>query len=94
MIKSFLDQETREVFKTGKSRDLPAGVCMVARRKLFQLDKAKTLDDLKTPPGNRLEALKGNLKGFYSIRVNRQYWIIFRFENGNAYDVAIVDYHK
>ena len=94
MIKSFLDKETREVFRTGKSRALPAGVCTVARRKLFQLDKARTLEDLKAPPGNRLEALKGDLKGFYSIRVNRQYRVIFRFEKGNAYDVAIVDYHK
>jgi len=94
VIKSFLDRETREVFKTGRSKSLPVGVCLVARRKLFQLDKAKTLNDLKAPPGNRLEALKGNLKGFYSIRINKQYRIIFRFENGNAYDVAIVDYHK
>ena len=94
MIKSFLDKETREIFRTGKCVSLPANVCKTARRKLFLLDKAKTLKDLKAPPGNRLEALKGNLKGFYSIRVNKQYRIIFRFENGNAYDVAIVDYHK
>jgi len=94
MIKSFLDKETRELFKTGRCKSLPAGVCLVARRKLFQIDKAKTLSDLKVPPGNRLEALKGNLKGFYSIRVNKQYRIIFRFEKGNAYDVAVVDYHK
>ena len=94
MIKSFLDKETREVFITGKCKSLPTAVCKTARRKLFLLDKAKTLSDLKAPPGNKLEALKGNLKGFYSIRINKQYRIIFRFENGNAYDVAIVDYHK
>ena len=94
MIKSFLDKETREIFKTGRSKSLPVDICLVARRKLFQINEAKTLNDLKVPPGNRLEALKGNLKGFYSIRINRQYRIVFRFENGNAYDVAIVDYHK
>ncbi len=57
------------------------------------LRRAKTLEDLKAPPSNRLEALKGDLKGFYSIRINDQYRIIFRFEHGDAYDVAIVDYH-
>ncbi len=57
------------------------------------LRRAKTLEDLKVPPSNRLEALKGDLEGFYSIRINDQYRIIFRFENGDAYDVAIVDYH-
>ena len=57
------------------------------------LRRAKTLEDLKVPPSNRLEALKGDLEGFYSIRINDQYRIIFRFENGDAYDVAIVNYH-
>ncbi|SMP06315.1 proteic killer suppression protein [Desulfurobacterium pacificum] len=94
MIKSFLDKETRELFVKGKCKSLPAKIQRVARRKLFQLDKAKVLNDLKAPPGNKLEALKGNLKGFYSIRINRQYRIIFKFANGNAYDIAIVDYHK
>jgi len=94
MIKSFLDKDTREIFKTGKSKSLPVGICLVVRRKLLQLDKAKTLDDLRAPPGNRLEGLKGKLEGFYSVRVNRQYRVIFRFENGSAYDVAMVDYHK
>ena len=94
MIKSFLDKETRNIFVSGRCKSLPAGVCLIARRKLFQIDKAKILSDLKAPPGNRLEALKGSLKGFYSIRINKQHRIIFRFEGGNAYDVAIVDYHK
>jgi len=94
VIKSFLDKETRELFTKGKCKSFPAKIQPIARRKLFQLDKAKTLNDLKVPPGNKLEALKGNLKGFRSIRINRQYRIIFRFVNGNAYDVAIVDYHK
>ncbi len=57
------------------------------------LRRAKDLNDLKIPPSNRLEALKGDSEGFYSIRINDQYRIIFRFENGDAYDVAIVDYH-
>jgi len=94
VIKTFLDKETKRLFEGGKCKSFPVGVCLIARRKLFQLNKAKTLGDLKAPPGNRLEALKGNLKGFYSIRVNKQYRIIFKFEDGNAYDVAIVDYHK
>ncbi len=57
------------------------------------LRRAKDLNDLKIPPSNRLEALKGDLEGFYSIRINDQYRIMFRFENGDAYDVAIIDYH-
>ena len=94
MIKSFSDKETKRIFKSGKCKSLPVEICLIARRKLFQLNRAKTLSDLKAPPGNRLEPLKGKLKGFYSIRINKQYRIIFRFEGGNAYDVAIVDYHK
>jgi len=58
------------------------------------IDKAETLNDLKVPPGNRLEQLKGSRKGYYSIRVNEQWRITFRFENGNAYEVKIEDYHR
>ena len=65
----------------------------VAQRKLAQLDAAATLDFLRAPPGNRLEALKGNRQGSYSIRINDQWRLCFRFENGHAFDAEIVDYH-
>ena len=65
----------------------------VALRKLDYLNSAFELDDLKVPPANRLEKLSGDLKGFYSIRINKQYRVIFKFENNNAYEVKITDYH-
>ncbi|WP_456384846.1 type II toxin-antitoxin system RelE/ParE family toxin [Persephonella sp.] len=93
MIKNFLDKETEKLYIRGRSRKFPPEIWDRAVRKLDMLRRAKTLEDLKAPPSNRLEALKGDLKGFYSIRINDQYRIIFRFEHGDAYDVAIVDYH-
>jgi proteic killer suppression protein len=63
-------------------------------RKLEMIDKAETIEDLKVPPGNKLEALKGNRKGYYSIRINDQWRITFKFENGKALEVKIEDYHK
>lgn len=65
----------------------------VARRKLAQLDAAATLEFLRVPPGNRLEALRGDRRGWYSIRINEQWRLCFRFANGNAHDAEIVDYH-
>ena len=65
----------------------------VAQRKLAQLDAAATLDFLRVPPGNRLEALRGDRAGFYSIRINDQWRLCFRYENGHAYDAEIIDYH-
>ena len=65
----------------------------VAQRKLAQLDAAATLDFLRVPPGNRLQALKGDRRGFYSIRINDQWRLCFRFQAGNAFDVEIIDYH-
>jgi proteic killer suppression protein len=93
MIKNFLDKNTEELYITGKSRKFPSGIWKRAVRKLDMLRRAKTLNDLRVPPSNRLEALKGDLEGFYSIRINDQYRIIFRFKNGDAYDVSVVDYH-
>lgn len=94
MILSFGDKDTRELFRTGKSRKLPSEIWRRALRKLEMIDKAETLNDLKVPPGNRLEQLKGSRKGYYSIRVNEQWRITFRFEKGNAYEVKIEDYHR
>ena len=93
MIKNFIDKDTERLYRTGRSKKFPPDIWKRAVRKLDMLRRAKTLEDLKVPPSNRLEALKGDLEGFYSIRINDQYRIIFRFENGDAYDVAIVDYH-
>lgn len=95
MIQSFGDSRTSDVYhgKRSKKAVQLATLLPVIERKLDMLNAAHTLDDLKSPPSNRLEKLKGGRIGFYSIRVNIQYRIVFRFETGNAYDVAIVDYH-
>jgi len=93
MIKSFLDKESEKFFITGKSKKYPSDIFKTALRKLDYLNSAIILDDLKVPPANRLEKLQGNLKDFYSIRINKQYRVIFKFINGNAYDVQIIDYH-
>jgi len=93
MIKSFADKETEHLYVSGKSRKIPATIHKTALRKLDYLNAAHLLEDLRVPPGNMLEALSGNLAGKYSIRINKQYRIVFSFENGNVYDVEIVDYH-
>ncbi len=93
MIRSFADKETEMLFITGKSRKFPEAVCKVGIRKLDYLNAAISPDDLKAPPGNRLELLKGRLKGKYSIRINDQYRLVFRFEAKDAYEVEITDYH-
>ncbi len=92
MIKSFRCADTRALFETGKSRRFSA-IIKVAERKLIQLDAAETLDFLRVPPGNRLEALKGNRSGQYSIRINDQFRLCFRWTASGAEDVEIVDYH-
>ena len=92
MIQGFRSAETRALFETGKSRRFGA-IITVATRKLTHLDAAATLEFLKSPPGNRLEALKGERRGQYSIRVNDQYRVCFRWKDGDAYDVELVDYH-
>ena len=92
MIQSFRCAETRALFESGKSRRF-AGIAQVAMRKLAQLDAAETLEFLRAPPGNRLEALKGDRKGQCSIRINDQFRICFRWTSDGPELVEIVDYH-
>jgi proteic killer suppression protein len=97
MILDFADEATEDIFH-GRStkaarRCLPADLWPAAQRKLDRLNRAREPRDLADPPGNRLEALKGGYAGFFSIRINDQYRIVFRFERGDARDVQIVDYH-
>lgn len=93
MIKTFADRRTQELYAKGKAKRFPADVAKRASRKLEYLDLATRLEDLRTPPGNRLHELKGDRKGQYSISVNEQWRICFRFLDGDAYDVEICDYH-
>jgi proteic killer suppression protein len=93
MIQSFASAETESIFKGEVSRVWPLAIQKTARRKLIYLHQADLLRDLYAPPGNRLEALKGQRQGQYSLRINDPYRICFRWENGHAYDVEIVDYH-
>ncbi len=93
MIKNFLDKHTEAVARGKVARKLPVDMQRVALRKLRQLDAAKDLEDLRVPPGNRLEALNGKRAGQWSIRINDQWRICFCWDNGDAYDVQIVDYH-
>jgi toxin HigB-1 len=93
MIRSFADRETEHLFARTPGRRFPPELHRVMLRKLLQLDAADRLDDLRIPPGNRLEALKGDRKGQHSIRVNDQWRVCFRWDDGDAYEVEIVDYH-
>ncbi len=93
MIRSFADAETERIWGGERSRKLPADIQPVALRKLRLINSAKALDDLRIPPGNRLEALKGNRRGQYSIRINDQWRICFRWQEGAVHNVEIVDYH-
>ena len=93
MIKSFADKETEKVFHQTVSLKLPRSIQRVALRKLIMLDNAAEINDLKVPPNNRLEKLKGDRDGQYSIRINDQYRICFTEKNNDFYQVEIVDYH-
>lgn len=93
MIRSFAEREAERLFARTPGRRFPAELHRVMLRKLVQLDAAERLDDLRVPPGNRLEALKGDRRGQHSIRVNDQWRLCFRWSSGNAYEVEIVDYH-
>jgi toxin HigB-1 len=93
MIRTFADTETERFYITGKSRRFPPDVLKRAVKRLTQIDAATVIDDLRMPPSNRLESLIGVHAGQWSIRVNEQWRVCFRFENGEAYDVEIVDYH-
>ena len=92
MIRSIQDGNTLELWVSGKNRRFSA-IAKVALRKLDQLDAITRVEDLLAPPGNRLEKLKGDRAGQWSIRINDQWRICFRWDNGDAWDVEIVDYH-
>lgn len=93
MIRNFISKDAEKIWKGVRSKGLPNQIQRVARRKLRMLNNAATLDDLRIPPANRLEVLKGDRKGQYSIRINDQWRICFRWKQGDASDVDIVDYH-
>ena len=92
MIQSFADDETEAVYQTGKSRRW-GKVARIAARRLQAIDFASAIEDLLNPPGNRLEKLKGDRKGWWSIRINDQYRVCFRWDDKDAWEVGIVDYH-
>ncbi len=93
MIQSFADAETERFYQTGKSCKLPAAIHKCAALRLTQWNAATRLEDLRLPPSNRLEALKGDCREQWSIHINDRWRLCFRFENGDAFDVEIVDYH-
>ncbi len=93
MIKSFSDRETERIYNQQFSRKLPSTIQRIALRKLIMIDGAETLNDLRVPPENRLEALHGDREGQHSIRINDQYCICFTERDGDFYNVEIVDYH-
>ncbi len=93
MIRSFRGRETQRIWEGLVSRRLPMNIQSVARRKLRMINNARTIDDLRIPPANRLKALKGKRKGQHSVRLNNQWRVCFRWSKGDVFDVEIVDYH-
>jgi len=93
MILSFGSKETEKIWNGIRVKKLPVEVQNVGRRKLRMLNNSQNIADLRIPPSNRLEKLTGDLNGFYSIRINKQWRIIFTWNNGNASEVKIIDYH-
>ncbi|MBX3054961.1 MAG: type II toxin-antitoxin system RelE/ParE family toxin [Anaerolineae bacterium] len=93
MIRGFKDREAEKVFNGRFSKKLPHDIQRIAERKLIMLHHSSSLDDLRVPPANRLEALKGNRTGQYSIRINDQWRICFEWRDDGVYEVEIVDYH-
>ena len=93
MIRSFKDKETEKVFSRLHARKLPQSIQQTAYRKLRMINNSIDLDDLRLPPANRLEKLKGDREGQYSIRINKQWRICFEWADGDAYNVEIADYH-
>jgi proteic killer suppression protein len=93
VINSFRDTETAKIWQGQRSRRLPQDIQQAARRKLRMLNNARALDDLRIPPANRLESLRGDRTGQHSIRINDQWRICFTWSEGRATDVEIVDYH-
>lgn len=94
MIRTFRDKEAQRVFTREGSRRLPKSIQRAAQRKLEILDAAESVEDLRSPPGNRLEKLSGDRAGQYSLRINQHWRICFRWVDGDAEDVEIVDYHS
>jgi len=92
VVRSFADEETHQLYLTGRSRKF-GNLARAAARKIETIDFAATLEDLRNPPGNRLEKLRGDRGGKYSIRVNDQYRVCFRWQGEDARDVELVDYH-
>jgi proteic killer suppression protein len=96
MIQSFADKATADIFQERNTKDarlIPKDLWRVVQRKLKMLDVAVRVDDLRSPPSNRLKPLTGQMSGRYSIRVNEQYRVTFRWEDGHAFEVAVEDYH-
>jgi len=93
MIISFGNKETEKIWEGERVKKLPNEIQEVGRRKLRMLNNSQHLNDLMIPPSNKLEKLKGNLKEYYSIRINNQWRIVFKWENGNSIEVQIIDYH-
>ena len=93
MILSFGSKETEKIWKGERSGKLPVAIQQIGRRKLRMLHNSQNTEDLRIPPSNRLEKLSGTMKEYYSIRINDQWRIIFKWQDGNASDVSIVDYH-
>ncbi|MBS1731713.1 MAG: type II toxin-antitoxin system RelE/ParE family toxin [Bacteroidetes bacterium] len=93
MIKSFGNSETKEVWNGNRVKKLPIEIQNIGRRKLRMINNSVDIADLRIPPANRLEKLSGKLKEFYSIRINDQWRIIFKWNAGNAFEVEIIDYH-
>ena len=94
MLKSFGSRETEKIWNGVRSSKIPPEIQKNGRRKLRMINNSIDLNDLRIPPSNRLEKLSGNLKDFYSIRINDQWRIIFNWQAGHAYEVEIIDYHK
>jgi toxin HigB-1 len=94
MIKTFDSKETGKIWEGIRSSKLPIEIQQIGRRKHRMLNNSVSLVDLRIPPSNRLEKLKGEQKDYYSIRINDQWRIIFKWDNGNSFEVEIVDYHK
>ena len=93
MIESFGDPATESIYRGLRVRGLPGDIQERARRKLRMINQARIVEDIQVPPGNRLEQLKGNLAGFWSIRINQQWRVIFRWKDGSKHEVRIIDYH-
>lgn len=93
MIRDFADKDTERLFNSGRVRRFPPDIVNRARARMLQVNVATNLDDLRVPPSNRLEALRGDREGQYSMRINDQWRLCFRWSDGDAYNVEIVDYH-